>query len=412
MTRRFLLILFFALLPCVSSAQFVERIKADPAWLWAEGFADSPAASDDAALSALVMKLAATDLLQIPSSSRLRIWQTYLSDIRDKSVMTITPGGVFRYIAWQDIPSVFDARWRKVRELARSAEQSVRHGDMEVARTYCTWAEVYLTSLPEGEGTLRGEVVALRTKLGDGPEAPLQIRNVESEVAAIRRAWTVGSVKPFFSPPAPTPPPAPEPDSRREPLEPLEIPSSPISFAQRTNLPLLFVPEPSETPEYVISESEARPLEWSFSALTDLGRIPAYGALVAVSGARLGAYLSCRSNFVQGRSDYACTLDGKTEWGYIWTSGKVRSSRTVVNCGMSFCPWDRVGFLGGVGYGREAVLWEDSAGRWASVSDISHAGLSVELGVQFRAGHLVITGGCSSIRFRDLSALLGLGWRF
>lgn len=422
MKHRLLLSFVLALFSCALSAQVVERIKADPAWLWAEGSAGSPAASDDAALSALIMKLAATDLLQVPPSSRLRIWQTYLSDIRDRSETVIFPGGALRYIAWRDIPSVFESRWRKVHELTQSAEHAVRQGNADVARTYCSWAETYLSSLPEGETSLREEISSLRAILGSGQEVQLHIRNVETEVAAIRRALAVGSAKPLPTPLASVVSPNPENGfaepsaaasmSSREPMEMMPLMLPLVSAARRTSLPALPERDLRTTPLRQEPVSEAYLPAWSVFPMVELGRIPAYGVMLTRSGRRWGAYASFRYNFVDGRPDYSCTRDGHTDWGYIWASGNTRSSRISISGGASFRAWDRLGFFGGAGYGRGTVLWEDSTGKWASVSDFSQAGILVEAGAQIFMGDWVVTAGCSSIKFRELSALLGVGWRF
>ena len=408
------------LIPLILSAQDMERIKADPAYLWAEGVGTQPSAADDAALSGLVEKLTATEELPLAPSVRRAVWRTYLPDIRNCSRLIVSTSGLaFRYIAWKDIPAIFDNRWRKSRELVQSAESAAHRGERDVARTYCAWAEVYLASLPPGEEALRQKTAALRKSLGAGNPAAVQMRNVESEVAAIRDGLGTGernnnpiATRKKDSPVSPSP--VQPPEVARVPWEriPDHLQSTIVSpFCQETPsgnalAPVGFHSYPAKT-----SEAEEN-WKWRISALAELSRVPSYGVQVAWIPGRLGGYVSFRSSFNHLSPDYSCLSDGTTDFGYIWTSGQARSGRLSGTGGVVLRLSPAFSIFAGGGYADSSVFWEDTAGRWARVSDLSLRGLSAECGVSAVLRRFCVTVGVSSVRLKDCAALLGLGWVF
>ena len=66
----------------------------------------------------------------------------------------------------------------------------------------------------------------------------------------------------------------------------------------------------------------------------------------------------------------------------------------------------------GAGYGFYRRLWEDAAGQWLEVTDLSARGLAAETGIQVPLGHFLLMAGASTIGFRNISAELGIGWTF
>ena len=198
MMRRLSLILLLAIwMPMTLTAQTADRIKADPSYVWAEGGGQGLSDADEAAVDALVRLLSVTEELPLAPSVRQRVWETYRSDIQKCSARSVeSPGRVIRYMEWIRIPEIFAARWKKVRELAASAESARQRGDPAAARCYCAWAETYLESLPPGQQALRNRLSRLDASLGAGPVAPLRMRNVESEVRAIRAALSLPAARP------------------------------------------------------------------------------------------------------------------------------------------------------------------------------------------------------------------------
>lgn len=407
------------LLPVLLYAQNAERIKGDPSYIWAEGWGSRPTIADDAALDGLVRKLAATGELQVENAAA--VWRTYLPDIRNCSEQqTLASGVVLRYIAWMDIPSIFDSRWRKVRELTQSALQAEERGDKDAARTYCDWATVYLMSLPALESDLRDRVVSLRRRLGAGRTDAVRMRNVETEVAGIRVALGIGDrtaqraptmaaatkdndIVPASPPVRPAWDPLPElPDLSRlcqnylcAPSESLRPPSTP----------------PGEETFYPVRDDLPR-WQWSVFAVADIGRVPAWGFAVSCFPGRFGGYLSIRSNFVDARSDYRCRSDGTTDYGFIWASGLTRGSRLSISCGGMVRLADFMRLHVGTGFGAVSVLWGDTSGLWARVTDLSVQGMLLETGLLFDFGRLSAGAGVSSIRFKEWSSLVCFGISF
>ena len=422
MGRKVLLICLLLGLPVYLFAQNPERIKEDPSVVWAEGKPGPLSAADESALDALVRMLAATDRLPLDLVIRERVWQTYRSDIRRESEMLVTPSGsVIRYLSWKQIPELFSARWRKVRELSEFASQASERGEQATARTYLGWAEIYLQSLPPGETVLREQVTRLRRSLGEGPVAVVPLRNIESEVALIRQALV--------------PPVRETPDvSRKEKealvqvaapvltrpvqdlLPDLPLPSAlrpvpPAQALQAASVPLYDLTE--KIPLQTLQASSESHLQFSALLLSELDKMPGAGFLVACHSAHFGGYVSMRGNFSPDDAGYVCrSTDGATDFGYLWASGKARYSRLSLSGGAIVRLIPSVDLFTGLGWGRRSLLWEDSSGGWARVEDLSIRGLSAETGLIWQISHLSLCAGVSSIRFRQISFMAGIGWCF
>ncbi|MBR1577382.1 MAG: hypothetical protein IJ653_02200 [Bacteroidales bacterium] len=411
--KRLVLAALLILAPFLAQAQTISRIRSDPAYLWAEGWGARPSAADGMALEALAQKLAATDELPGDAAVRQALWRTYLPELEAVSEIIDGPSGsVFRYLAWKDIPKVFESRWRKVRELAASAEQAFRRGETAAARTYCRWAGIYLSSLPPGEYALRDRLTALQERLGPGEEARIRMRNVESETDGILAALGRAS--------RPVAQPRPRAEeisvaqadtaSSRPPVDSLPDPAR--TFPLRLEVPAsgfaLLPPEPGTagppTPESRWS--------WRVLAAFEAGRIPAYGLMAAGSSGDWGAFLSFRSNFRPFASDYDSTSDGRTDFGYLWAGGGVRSARLSLSAGALRRVAGTLQVYAGAGYGMSSVFWEDSDGGWARVTDLSRSGLLLDAGFCLDAGAFTFCAGACSLGLRVWSCLLGAGFRF
>lgn len=407
------------LLPALLYAQTAERIKEDPSYIWAEGRGSRPTVADNAALDGLVRKLVATGELQVENAAA--VWQTYLPDIRNCSgQQTLASGAVIRYIAWKDIPSIFDSRWRKVRELTQSSLQAEQRADKDAARTYCDWATVYLMSLPAKESELRDRVASLRRRLGAGRTDAVRMRNVETEVAGIRAALGIGERTSQRAPATasatkeneilPASPPA------RPAWDPLPGLSAPSRLCQNNLFApsgsLLFPHTPHEDETVHPDRDDGPGWRWTVLAVTDIGRVPAWGVMVSGMPGRFGGYVSIRSNFVSCRPDYQCRSDGTTDFGFIWATGRTHGSRLSLSCGGMVRLADFLRLHVGVGFGDVSVLWEDSTGDWARVSDLSARGLLVDSGLLFDLGRFAVMAGVSSVGIKDWSALMGVGLSF
>jgi len=417
--KNWLLIVALMSLPLLAFGQTIGQIKSDPAILWAEGTGARPSRADDAALEMLVRKLSFTDELPFDSSVRTALWRTYLTDIKAVSGMiTSSSGVVCRYLAMKDIPRVFDNRWRKVRELAASAEQASRRGETDIARTYCNWAMVYLSSLPQGEYSLRRRVSELRDKLGEGNVNALRMRNIEAETEAICEAFGVHHVS--------SPPARPVPSGTSPRKEPAAAPVA-VERKQSTRLPLpvkLVSPDLempvnllADVPRKCVGMNSPVPMpekrfEPRVYAVAEIGRIPAFGLMAVGVYGRFGGYVSFRRSFANSSSDYQCTSDGKTDFGWMWASGRTRNSRLSA-CGGAVASITKKMFAyAGAGFGSDTVLWEDTDGKWARVSDNSCRGFLMDAGILFDVGRLSFGIGVCALKLKDYSGVVSAGYRF
>ena len=413
--KKLVLILAIACLPCFLAAQTASSIKSDPSYLWAEGTGRSRSEADAAALDGLVSRLAASRILAEGYSDPKAIWHTYLQDIKKCSKVYVSSSGtVLRYIARKDIPSIFSDRWRKVGELVKSAESCETKGEMDKARTYSVWAQIYLLSLPPGGEALWNKVYDLMHRLGPGNASAVKLRNVETETLAIRRA--LKAKRPVRS--AEKPPVEPvasqvlieEKAARNsEALPPVEVLEPVLDSIDVCGKNLASPQTPTTAP---VSFETKTNNTFMVLALSDAGRVPAFGLGIAWLPGKIGPYASARSNFASAAADYSCLGSGATDFGFLWASGNVRSSRHAVSAGAVISLNRFLGAFCGAGYGSESVLWEDTSGQWARVEDMSCKGIMAEAGLTFTAGRFAFCLGVSSIRFAQASVLAGAGISF
>ena len=416
--RRLLLIILCSVFSFCAAAQTVSQIKSSSAYLWAEGVGGTKSQADAAALDALAARLAATDILDIEHSRRLAVWKTYLPDLKECSrEIDISPNTSFRYIAWDDIPLIFSDRWRKVRELTESSEKALSRGAEDEARTYCHWAEIYLGVLPRGEASLRGHVTELSRRLGDGNTSAVKMRNIESETAAISAALNspkAGTTVQKHTEPRPASQNVPAADPirdqilipDREPIDTLHW-ELPYSVAVNTSQPPIKTSSAPSVQPYRKQDSR-----WKAFAQAEFGRAPAFGLQVACTPGRVGGYVSARSNFNFTIPSYLCLSDGTTDFGYIWSSGAARAQRYAGSAGIVLVLSDIMAVYIGAGYGRERLLWEDSSGLWACVTDLSYNGVLAETGMMFTIHRLCLSAGVSTIAFSQACAQIGIGLSF
>ena len=135
-----------------------------------------------------------------------------------------------------------------------------------------------------------------------------------------------------------------------------------------------------------------------------------YGIRAGMTGKFFGAYVSFRSNFTNGSSDYECTSDGKLQsGGMFWPGGAEIKSYMTASAGLIANAADWMNIYAGAGYGYRSLFWQDIDGKWAEVADWSRKGLVAELGCIFSVNHLAFSLGASSIAFRTCSFTCGIG---
>lgn len=413
----------FALLALSSalSAQSVRKIKEDPSFIWGEGRGTDYESTQSAALDALVAKLASTDLLDVPERSKLAVWQTYRGDILSVSEVVMESGTALRYIPWKDVDRIFARRLGLVAELHSRGAKALSGGREGEAAACAGWALTLLDVLP-GNPDLKAELEIMAGASAIEPKAEVPgLSYVGREVESIRSAL-----------------------GKKASIVRKEAVSRPVTSV---NSNLSADPEPVARPNLAALPVIDRGLLFKgadFRGLYEIGRLSTVSASMAASGEplvkpattyllmlqagalpsveaglfigvkrnALGGYLSARRGFGTSRHDYSASSDGRTDYGFLWASGKTGSSRYSVSGGVLIGFGEKLIIYAGAGYGKIDCLWEDTSGQWARIEDLSHRGGLVELGLIYSIGPFSIQAGASSISFSTISPVLGLGVNF
>lgn len=139
-----------------------------------------------------------------------------------------------------------------------------------------------------------------------------------------------------------------------------------------------------------------------------------FGAQAGVIGrSGVGAYIKYKSNFNSTKAAYDCTSNGKTSAsGYIWTTGQAVRTSSQIAAGGIVRVSEMFYLYAGAGFGQECLLWEDSTGEWAKVTDYSYEGLLASAGGMLRFGHFGISlgGNITSFKYADME--LGVSFWF
>lgn len=157
-----------------------------------------------------------------------------------------------------------------------------------------------------------------------------------------------------------------------------------------------------------------RPKSFEIVLLADLGFFPtpSYGAMAVATVKGMGLYAHYRSNFRSSASEYDCNSDGATDYGFIWATGKTRTSRSSASAGLIIFPSGRLGIYAGAGLMSYTLCWEDIAGDWAKVADSSYRNLAADGGIFLRFSRFTASLGVSSDFSGHSDLLLGVGVRF
>ena len=407
MKGRFLLIILLLSFSIGAGAQIVESICSSADYLWAEGRDVRPSLADNKAVDNLLSKLSASNILPVADWVKGPLWKTYRTDIRSSTQTLTTPNGVLRYIAWRDIDKIFRNRWRKVRELVQWAQKSASE-DPDVARTYIFWADTYLASLPPAEPELVKQVAEIKARVGAGRTDAVHLRNIESEIGLILKA--LKAQKPVVKE---APQPVETTTVIRDTIRAIEAatwtaipPNNTLRFASSPGvIPRREVPKETSTVQ--------RP-SWNGALLlqADFWAAPSFGVMITAGYGKIGAYISARSNFASNRFAYECRQDGTCDFGRFWASGNSRRHRLSLAAGPVYAFHKHFSAYAGLGYGQQNILWEDSSGSWARVSDLSARGLLLDAGILWSPGRITVGAGASLTAFRAPSGTISIGLNF
>lgn len=128
---------------------------------------------------------------------------------------------------------------------------------------------------------------------------------------------------------------------------------------------------------------------------------------------RFDAYLAAHSLFTRDRSEYTGSLNGTTEFGFLWPTGKSLLQRYDLTGGAVFTPCSSpFSFFAGAGYCQRSLQWQDESKSWVQIREKSFSGLQVEAGAQWHWKWLCISAGASLHPGGFPDGIFGLGVRF
>lgn len=194
--------------------------------------------------------------------------------------------------------------------------------------------------------------------------------------------------------------------------QPMEIaePARPVQDMQQDPSPILSeeieeaVPEHEETVVSVPSRPAFHASVIAYCAAPTVRP----GLMVRFDIGRSGLYIK-GSLWPVPQTSYFCKSDGTTDKGFIWTTGKEKTGAWNISGGATLRIANPLRIYAGGGYGTKTVLWEDAAGGWAGVSDISSAGFCANAGLLLDLGHFTIMAGASTLSFRTVGFEVGAG---
>lgn len=141
--------------------------------------------------------------------------------------------------------------------------------------------------------------------------------------------------------------------------------------------------------------------------------ISSFGVMAGIQSGRFGGYIHLENNFRSGKAEYSCMSNGMMDNGScFWSNGEAERSIMSATAGLLVSAVRWLDFYAGAGYGQDLVLWEDLDSHKAVVSDISHKGISAEVGTIISIKGISFGLGCSTTSFRRIYLDIGLGVRF
>lgn len=244
----------------------------------------------------------------------------------------------------------------------------------------------------EEQEVITGEDIIFKIEVENYPGAPKELRNKFAKTA-VQPKQATAKAKPAV-------PPAPVAKAKHAAQPKQAAQAKPIAASQ---------PKPVKTKSAKPKSQEKA----AFLIMPNIGVYPqlSYG-LMAGWGKRAGFYVKFRSDFSSVKSTYNCMSDGTADGGYIWATGNVKKSRMVVTAGATFRAVKWLYPYIGVGYGSRTLAWEDVSGNWATVTDNSFKGVSIDAGLIFKFGIISVSVGYNNTAFKYSELEAGIGVMF
>lgn len=194
--------------------------------------------------------------------------------------------------------------------------------------------------------------------------------------------------------------------------QPMKIadPAKPVQDMQQDPSPILSEEIEEAVPEYeetVVSVPSRPAFHASVIAYCAAPTVRP-GLMVRFDIRRSGFYIK-GSLWPVPQTLYFCKSDGTTDKGFIWTTGKEKTGAWSISGGATLRIANPLRIYAGGGYGTKTVLWEDAAGEWAGVSDLSPAGFCADAGFLLDLGHFTLMAGATTLSFRTIGFEVGAG---
>lgn len=137
-------------------------------------------------------------------------------------------------------------------------------------------------------------------------------------------------------------------------------------------------------------EQSRKPSPLHYEILALAGLPEGYGGLMVSCGrGRWRGYFKPTATLHFTHPSLTCRSDGTTASGYIWTTGKERTTRYSCTAGVTYRPLRWLNVYAGAGYGFRDVLWESDSHGWAQVEDYRLRSLAWDAGVVVRPANIL-----------------------
>jgi len=255
-------------------------------------------------------------------------------------------------------------------------------------------------------------ISSLKSQVGKGPMATIDMRNIENDVKNINTAL---GVKFAENPKITTKPTMPKPTVEKSAKERIFL-NPKLSGIKASKM----LVEDNATPKLAFSAPTEVAITEDVTTSKRLFVIPratisksiGVGGFAGVMLGKIGPWIAYDTDFNSTHSSYTCQADGTTSFGHIWTNGKQKYHGTDISAGVLYDFTTSLKLYAGLGYGTSTCYWQDTSESWAEVEDKSIKGMAAEVGGIYNISHLSILGSVSAISLKTPAIHLGIGLNF
>lgn len=198
MKKRVIPIILAMFLPIIAVAQSVDEIRANPDYLYGEGFGRSLREADNDALQNLISKISVSVESNFSSveeevvgggdldskSAVKSVVSTYsqatLQNTERIIIREDPDAAVFRYVKRSEVTKIFESRKTKLLDMVASAVKAEKNGKIDDALRYYYWSYCLLQSLPSANAVAGTEGQILVNWI------PAQINDILDDVQFVR----------------------------------------------------------------------------------------------------------------------------------------------------------------------------------------------------------------------------------